>query len=160
MTKIMAAMLCASILLMGCQAAVQKLPTLPAYEPEPLPAPIEEREKSSLPKPSGNKPVALVKDAAAPYAGILMDPYQATKYKLIKAERDRLRSTITTDRKAFSKSNAVTNVAFQDMAERARPSWWQTNKGTVGFWGGMVVGMGLAVLAVFGVTKAESAGSK
>lgn len=131
-------------------------PTLPSYQPDPLPAPIEEREKSALPPPSGNKPVALAKDGTAPFAGILMDPYLAAKYKLIKAGRDRLRSTITTDRKAFSKSHAVTNQAFQEMAERAKRSWWENNKGTIGFWGGMIVGMGLAILAVFGVDKAQS----
>jgi hypothetical protein len=154
--RAIATTLCLSVLLMGCASTKQAKPTLPSYKPDPLPAPIEEREKSSLPKPSGNKPVAVAKDGTVPYSGILMDPYLAAKYKLIKAGRDRLRSLITTDRKAFSKSHAVTNEAFQEMAERAKRSWWENNKGTVGFWGGMIVGMALAILAVFGVDKAQS----
>jgi hypothetical protein len=169
-TKLVALLLTASILSLGCASATQKAPTLPLYKPDPLPPPVEDRKDTVLPPKTG-KPAALVKctvkkgetadkDCVVPYTGILVDSYLLAKYKLQKAERDRMRNQIVIDRDAYTKTHAVTNEAFQAMAERAKRSWWENNKGTVGFWGGLVVGMGLAILTVFGISKAESAGSK
>lgn len=124
--------------------------TLPAYVPTPLQEPIEQREASSLP-PKTAPPAPVEKDQASPFSGIVIDAHLAAKYKLITAERDYLRKVIEIDQMALAKSQHVTNQAFTDMAQRAQRSWWEDNKGTVGFWVGAVLGMGITMLVVYGV---------
>jgi hypothetical protein len=150
------AVLMVALLISGCGAMVQTPAAhkynLPGYAPDPLPLPIEDRPDTKLP-PKAGAPKDLRQGETAPFNGVLIDGYLAAKYKLVMAERDRLRSQIDIDRRAYDKTHAITNGAFQDMAQRAERSWWENNKGTVGFWVGTAVGLGLAVLTVFAIDR-------
>jgi hypothetical protein len=148
------AILMVALLISGCGAMVQT-PTaqkynLPGYSPDPLPLPVEDRPDTILP-PKVGAPKDVKQGEVAPFNGVLIDGYLAAKYKLVMAERDRLRSQVEIDRKAYDKTHAITNGAFQDMAQRAERSWWESNKGTLGFGVGTAVGLGLAVLTVFAI---------
>jgi hypothetical protein len=169
-TKALALMMALSLMVAGCASTKLDRIVLPTYKPTQLKAPIEERPDVKLPSKVG-APTAIMACTVAkgqvaaeicqvPFNGILIDQHLAAKYKLQVAERDTLRTIVETDRAAFASTHQIHEAAINDMAQRAQRSWWENNKGTVGFWGGMIVGMGLAVIAVFGVTKAESAGSK
>lgn len=155
-TVAITALLVAQMMIVGCRAtSSSSKPTLPAYKPDPLKAPIEVREAKKLPPRTGNQPVQVKKDQPAPFAGILMDGYLAAKYKLIKAERDKLRTIIQIDRTAQGRVHKVMNDAFDEMVRRAKRGWWERNKGTIGFWGGLVIGTFTTVLTVYGVSKAS-----
>ncbi|NIT77385.1 MAG: hypothetical protein GWO44_10975 [Thermoplasmata archaeon] len=152
----------------GCASTKATKITLPTYKPAKLKPPIEDRTK--LPPKKGAPTVVTAcsakkgevapADCQVPFNGILVDQNYAARAKLYKAERDKLRSIVETDRSAFASTHKVHEEAINDLAKRAQRSWWENNKGTVGFWGGMVIGMGLAILAVYGVSKAETAGTK
>ncbi len=174
-------MLSLSMLLAGC--ATSKKTTkiqLPRYKPAALKPPIEQRKGVKLPAKTGS-PTGLVKcgppkckqddttkkwicdtepTCAVKFSGLLIDPHLAAQYKLQKAERDTLRTIVTADRQAFSASHQVVEGAFNDLAKRVVRSWWERNKGTFGFWGGMTLGMGFAILAVWAGTKAATDASK
>jgi hypothetical protein len=166
--RALALLLSFSMIAAGCASTKSAKIALPTYKPSALKPPIEDRTK--LPPKVGAPTVVLActvkkgevaaKDCKVPFNGILVDQNYAARAKLYKAERDKLRSIIQTDRTAFASTHTVHEEALNDLAKRAQRSWWENNKGTVGFWGGLVVGMGLAVLAVFGVSKAETAGNK
>jgi hypothetical protein len=168
--RALALLLSVSMILAGCASAKGTKITLPTYKPTQLKPPIEERPEVKLPPKVGAPTVVMAcsvekgataeKPCKVPFNGILVDQNYAARAKLYKAERDKLRSIIQTDRTAFASTHKVHEEAINDFAKRAQRSWWENNKGTVGFWGGLVVGMGLAVLTVFGISKAESAGSK
>lgn len=180
-SRCLAVMLSLCTCLAGC-ASSQKPETikLPSYTPAPLKPPIEEREGVKLPPKAGPptpllqcSPPACKQDAATKkwicdaeptctvkFSGILIDGYLAAKYKLQATERDTLRSIIATDRQAFAASHKVIETGFNDLAKKAERSWWELNKGTFGFWGGMAIGMGFAILAVWAGTKAASEGAK
>ena len=166
--KALALLLSLSMILVGCVSTQLPQITLPTYKPTPLKPPIEDRPEVKLPDKVGAPVVVMAcsvekgqvagEPCKVPFSGILIDQHLAAKYKLQSAERDTLRITVETDRTAFSSTHKIHEAMVNDLAQRAQRSWWEGNKGTVGFWGGMIVGMGLAVIAVFGVTKAESAG--
>jgi len=100
---------------------------------------------------------AATQDCSVPFNGILIDQNYAARAKLYKAERDTLRTMISADRVAFSATHKLHEEAINELARRADRSWLERHKGTLGFWGGLTLGMGLAVLTVFGISKAESA---
>lgn len=159
-TRATALLLSACLLTASCQATTQQSGLkLPTYKPSPLKPPVEERKDTKLP-PKTAAPKAVSKDQAAPFSGILIDGHLAAKYKLQKAERDTLRRIIAIDRAAFSQAHKLQEQAFNELAKRAERSWWERNKGVLGFWGGVVVGMGLAILSVYAGTRAASAASK
>ena len=143
-------------LLVACSPAVVPTATLPTYKPAPLKPPLEEEKKDILPEKEG-APTALkaCDSCKVPFGGVLIDAHLAAKYKLITADRDRLRRLIEIDRRAWSRSHAVTQQAFNSMAQRVYRSWWEKYKGTLGFWAGTAVGMGLAVLSVYGVSRVQ-----
>lgn len=169
-TRALALALSLCMILAGCASTQTPKITLPTYKPTPLKPPVEEREGVKLPPKVGAPTVVMAcsvekgqtatETCKVPFNGILIDQHLSAKYKLQSAERDTLRTIVQTDRAAFASTHQVHEDAINDLAARAQRSWWENNKGTVGFWGGMIVGMGLAVIAVFGVTKAEAAGSK
>jgi hypothetical protein len=169
-TRALALVLSLCMILAGCASTQKTKIALPTYKPSPLKPPIEERPEVKLPPKVGAPAVVMAcsvekgqtatETCKVPFNGILIDQHLAAKYKLQATERDTLRTIVQTDRAAFASTHQVHEDAINDLAEKAKRSWWENNKGTVGFWGGMIVGMGLAVIAVFGVTKAESAGSK
>ncbi len=152
----------------GCASTKGTQITLPTYKPDKLKPPIEDRTK--LPAKVGAPTVVMAcsakkgevapADCKVPFNGVLVDQNYAARAKLYKAERDKLRSIIETDRSAFASTHKVHEEAVNDLAKRAQRSWWENNKGTVGFWGGMIIGMGLAILSVYGVSKAKTAGSE
>lgn len=168
--KALALLLSVSMILAGCASTQQAQIQLPTYKPDPLKPPIEDRPDVKLPAKVGAPTVVMAcsvekgqvaaETCKVPFNGILIDQHSAAKYKLQATERDTLRNIVQADRTAFAATTTVHEEAVNDLAKRAERSWWENNKGTVGFWGGLVVGMGLAIVAVFGVTKAESAGSK
>jgi len=160
-TRALALLLSACLLTASCRATTQQSAQikLPTYKPAPLKPPVEERKDTTLPAKTG-APKALAKDQAAPFNGILIDGHLAAKYKLQKAERDTLRRIIAIDRAAFSQAHKLQEQAFNDLVKKAQRSWWDRNKGVLGFWGGVVVGMGLAILSVYAGTRAASAASK
>jgi len=165
--KALALLLSCFMILAGCASSQTSKITLPTYKPAKLKPPIEDRKETKLPPKVGAPTVVMAcsakrgeaapEDCKVPFNGILVDPNYAARAKLYKAERDKLRSIVQTDRNAFAATHTVHEEAINDLAKRAQRSWWENNKGTVGFWGGMVVGMALAILSVYGVSKAESA---
>lgn len=122
----------------------QTLSQLPAYKVEKLDPPTEEKNAAKLP-PKQGKPTALDKDSKAPFVGILIDSYLLAKYKMIQAERDRLRSWITIERTARGDVQALMNRVLVDALARSELGWWERNKGLIGFAVGVIAASALAI---------------
>lgn len=136
-----------SILLSGCFSAPKPetiLKDLPTYQPTALQEPIEKREADTLPEKTG-QPTALSSGVAAPFTGILIDGYLLSKYKLIVSERDKLRELITIERESRSGVQSYLNKIIADALSKSHPTWWDENKGWVGFVGGVVAASALAI---------------
>lgn len=134
------------IVLLGCSSVTQKpCVTTPTFTPEPLPAPAE--TTADLPKKTG-EPVALDAGTAAPFTGVLLDTYLVGKYKVIVAERDRMRAQILIERHARAQVQAYYDAALTDALKRTERSWWERN----GTWVGVVAGVLLTSVLAIGLT--------
>lgn len=142
-----------TILFLGCSTSTHK-PLIPEYTPPKMEQVIEIRE----PLPEGaEKAVALLKDEICPWDGVLLTERLATKYRLIRAERDKLRTVLEIERDAFSQKHKLMTQAVTDMYERAKESenWWVRNKGILGAVGGFIVAAGTYILLTFAVTGVQ-----
>jgi len=114
--------------------------------------PIEERENY---KPG--KSQVIKKEVPAPHKGILIDGDKAAYYVAVKAERDRRRKEL----EAARKNAAIKQVIYESTIEHlkakalARGTWWEQNKGLVGFGIGVTVGMAIIVGLVYGLTRGD-----
>jgi hypothetical protein len=146
---------------MGSGCASVNIPPVKSYEAAkaevekrgPLVTkPIEERENY---KPG--KSQVIVKDAVAPHNGILMDKDKAAYYVAIKAERDRRAKELA----AARKNAAIKQIIYESTIEHlkakalAQSTWWEQNKGLVGFGIGVTVGMAIIVGLVYGLTRGD-----
>lgn len=131
---------------LGCSTAAQKpCVTTPGYNPDPLPPPAE--TTADLPKKTG-EPMALEAGTAAPFTGVLLDTYLVGKYKVIVAERDRMRSQILIERHARAQVQSYYDAALGEALKRAERSWWERN----GTWVGVVAGVLLTSVLAIGLT--------
>ena len=114
--------------------------------------PIEERENY---KPG--KSQVIKKDTPAPENGILIDQDKAAYYVAVKAERDRRLKEL----EAARKNAAIKQVIYESTIEHlkakalAQSTWWEQNKGLVGFGIGVTVGMAIIVGLVYGLTRGD-----
>jgi len=118
--------------------------------------PIEERENY---KPGSSQVVK--KDAPAPYKGILIDEDKAAYYVAIKAERDRRREELEAARKKAAIQQIIADSTIEHLSAKAlaRGTWWEQNKGLVGFGIGIVVGMAIVTGLVYGLTRGDGVGT-
>lgn len=114
--------------------------------------PIEERENY---KPGTSKPIA--KDTPAPRNGIIIDKDKAAYYIAIKAERDRRLKELAAARKKAAIQEVIRQSTIHHLEAklRARATWWEQNKGLVGFGIGVTVGMAIIVGLVYGLTRGD-----
>jgi len=118
--------------------------------------PIEERENY---KPGTSQ--VIKKDAPAPHKGILLDEDKATYYVAIKAERDRRLKELEAARKKAAIQQIIADSTISHLSAKAlaRGTWWEQNKGLVGFGIGVVVGMAIVTGLVYGLTKGSGVSS-
>jgi hypothetical protein len=152
-------MLKKNILLMvitGCAnyQSMVKPPEVPKniQDSELIEPPIEERIK--LPEQTG-VPIVLNKGIPAPYNGILIDERKATEEIAIRAERDRRRNEVLLLKRLDIQKDYLYRKALYDSyrsVEENSSNWWERNKGSLGFIGGMLVGGGIAIGMAYAVS--------
>lgn len=153
--------------LMACQTPIQSasiLKQLPKYKVEALDPPVEDKELLP-PKTMGGAPIPLracepPRECMIPFTGILLDSHLLAKYKLIKGERDKLRTWIMIERTARGDIQNYMNKVLADALARAKRSWWDENKGWVGLVGGVVAASILAIGLAAGLERAERVGEE
>jgi len=118
--------------------------------------PIEQREGY---KPG--KSQVVKKDDPAPYKGIVIDGDKAAYYIAVKAERDRRRKELEAARKKAAIQEVIRESTIDHLKAKAlaRGTWWEQNKGLVGFGLGVTVGMAIVVGLVYGLTRGDGVGS-
>ena len=148
------ALLCLLLaVLLGCAGVTQKpCVTTPAFTPDPLPPPVE--TTAELPKKTG-EPTALEAGTAAPFTGVLLDTYLVGKYKVIVAERDRLRAQILIERNARALVQSYYDAALTVAQKRAERSWWERNGTWMGVVAGVLLTATLAIGLTYGLRKAD-----
>jgi len=152
-------------LTMGTGCASASIPPVKSYEAAKaevekrgalVTKPIEERENY---KPG--KSQVITKDTPAPENGILINKDKAAYYIAVKSERDRRRKEL----EAARKNAAIKQIIYESTIEHlkakalAQSTWWEQNKGLVGFGIGVTVGMAIIVGLVYGLTKGDGVNS-
>jgi len=132
----------------GC-ATTTSMPVLSPYKIVPLEKSIEERE--TLPKGEEQAAGMLTADKA-PFDGVLLTERLATKYKLIKSERDKLRELLAIERQAAQQRHDLYNQALTDLHKQAQRSWLERHSGALGMYGGFILGAATCVLITYGVS--------
>jgi hypothetical protein len=151
----------AAVFLFGCASA--KLPAVLTYAEARkrveakgalVTPPVEKRK--GLKRGSAKK---VVKNAPAPYSGLLLDHDAAAYYPAVEAERDRRRKELEAERKRA----AVQKLIYESTIDHLRAltkqqsTWWERNRGLVGFSIGVAVGMGIVVGLLYAITKGTGA---
>jgi hypothetical protein len=86
--------------------------------------------------------------------GILLSPDKSARAKLWQVSYDGLRATYELDRQIWQQHRIVYDERIaQANAEikRRSPSWWDENKGTLGWAGGFLMGAAVTVAIVYGI---------
>jgi hypothetical protein len=85
----------------------------------------------------------------------LIDNHLAAKYKLIQAERDRWRATIVAERKARAEvQNYYNKTLAKSLAELDKQrSWFERNKGLIGFVVGTLFASAMAIGLAFAINE-------
>jgi hypothetical protein len=127
---------------------------LPTYKVEDLPPPVESRPTTALP-PKTDAPQAVQQGQSVPFTGVLIDNHLAAKYKLIQAERDRWRATIVAERKARAEvQNYYNKTLAKSLAELDKQrSWFERNKGLIGFVVGTLFASAMAIGLAFAINE-------
>jgi hypothetical protein len=160
---IAAALLCAAVIFGMSGCATTKVPPIKTYEEAKkdveargalVSDPIETREGYS----EGTS-VPLLKGAAAPHSGVLLDEAKTRYYIAIKAERDRRRKELEAARKNAAIQEIIHNSALEhiDAKVKANNTWWERNKGLMGLAFGTVIGISLVVGVLYAVTGGKGA---
>jgi len=118
--------------------------------------PIEQREDY---KPG--KSQVVQKDAPAPYKGIIIDETKATYYVAVKAERDRRLKELEAARKNAAIKEVIYESTISHLKAKAlsQGTWWEQNKGLVGFGLGVTIGMAIVIGLVYGLTRGDGVNS-
>jgi len=124
---------------------------------------VEERSLPARPdatplSDAANTSYPLIKGSSAPVNGLLVTEEKAARILRLKAAYDELRSLYESDRTVFKQNRLIYEERIQAAnAEIARlaPSWWDDNKGTIGFIGGIVLGAAVTVGISAGVNAAK-----
>ena len=147
----------------GC--ATTKFPPVKTYEQAKkeveargslVSPPIEKREGF---KPGKSK--KLNPGDAVPYKGLLADVDKILYYKAIQAERDRRRKELEYERKKSAIQKIIYESTLENLRARAKAqsSWWEQNKGLIGFSIGTAVGMAIVVGILYALTKGDGVNS-
>jgi hypothetical protein len=147
----------------GCKTA--SIPPIKTYEKAqkevdamgPLvSAPIEKREGYK----EGTSSV-IKKDVVAPHSGILIDGDKAAYYVAVKAERDRRRKELEAARKNLEIQRIIHKSTLEhvEAKQKAHNTWWERNKGLMGFAIGTTVGMAIVVGVMYALTKGSGMGT-
>jgi len=112
--------------------------------------PIEQRE-NYLP---GKSQVVDV-GTPAPYKGIVIDQDKAAYYIAVKAERDRRLQELEAARTKAAIQQLIADSTIDHLKAKAlsQNTWWEQNKGLVGFGIGTTVGMAIIVGLLYGLTR-------
>jgi len=127
---------------------------LPPTKVEPLPPPLEEVQAKTLPEGPSTKQ-GLIKGTIAPWDGVMLSPRLAGEYVLVKAERDKLRPLLALERQVNADRFQLCNQTLTDVSKKAERSWWEENKGLLGFFTGFVVAGAAAIGLAFGLNQAS-----
>lgn len=147
------------VLIVGCSASTQ----VPQYstisdkqyvENKPLPSrPDTEKIPADkdwvIPLPAGK---------AAQQDGVLLSPDKAARAKLWQEDYNAIRNLYEIDRQVWQQHRIVYNERLaQANAEIARrsPSWWDENKGTLGWVGGFLMGAATSVAIVYAIDHVQ-----
>ncbi len=147
------------VLLIGCGGAVPvhfagiKDPSFKVEDRKLPPRPDEK------PIPAGKDwVVPLAKDKLAPKDGVLISAEKAVRAAKYKERYNEIRSLYDLDRHVW-RSTRVIQEAQRKQANQVikdlTPSWWQRNKGVLGWTSGTVIGAAMTILVVYGVDKVQ-----
>lgn len=135
----------------ACQTTTNKDFVFPATKIEQLKPPLEDRTPLNGPE----RAVGVTKGTPAPFDGILLSERLMTKYKLIQKDRD----TCRTERQIEQDLHVGRFKQCNDVATRAVKaaslSWWQQNKGWVGYLGGYISATVTSLVAVVLASQAK-----
>lgn len=148
------------VVMVGC--AGTGIPPIVTYEqakqqvdkgPALIDPPIEERQ---MQKEGETRPID--KGEAALENGHWIDQDKGNYYKLIKAERDRVRMELEAARKKEAVQKIIYESTIEHIKAKAekRNTWWEQNKGIVGLAFGTTVGMAIVTGLVYALTKGKA----
>lgn len=127
----------------------------PAFKVEEKPLPPRPDEKPIPPENDWAQPLA--KDAPAPKGGVLMSADKAIRAAKYKARYNELRTLYELDKHVWRNVSIINDEQFAQanrVIKDLSPSWWDDNKGTVGFVTGTVIGITMTIFVVYGVDQA------
>jgi hypothetical protein len=148
-----------AVIAFGC--ATSKLPAVLTYaeakkrvdaQGSLITPPVEKRKGL---KPGTAK--KLEKATPAPYKGLLLDRDAAAYYPAVEAERNRRRTELEAERK----KSAIQKLIYESTIDHLRAlakkqsTWWERNRGLVGFSIGVAIGMGIVVGLLYAITKGQ-----
>jgi len=147
------------VLAMGCGSAV------PVIQYSGLPE-KQHIEKRDLPDPPDKEAIPVDRDWVKPLPagavhdqhGILISPEKAARAKQWQLGYRNLRDLYEVDRAIWSEQRVIYDERLRQAnkdIEKLSPSWWSSNKGTVGMTLGFVVGVAATVGIVYGVDEAK-----
>ncbi len=140
----------------GSMPAMQYQVTMPQVvkvEEKPLP---ERPDAQKIPAEK-DWVVPLDKGEKAPDPGVLLSEDKAARVKLFQIDYNELRGEYEADRKVWEQTRIIYEERLNSANNEIRhlqPNWWDSNKGTIGFIGGFVLGGLATVGVVYGVEKA------
>ena len=140
-----------SVALAACTPKFVTPPTVPPGEArvelQPLPP---DAMVEALPEgiPEDDRIEALEEKDKAPFAGVLVGEGVAARYALLRARYPELRVRYEQDRKVWGAHRTLyeerlrlADLAIQDL----QPSWWDLNKLSIGFLGGVLGGLAIGL---------------
>ena len=159
MYKVLALLLSFEMALVSCASVViPPSPKAPIIDDSKLvDQPIEDREAKTLPKGSFGRKV-LLKDNVAPGDGVLLDEKEVARLALIKAERDRLRADLLTERKLKANIDYIYQKALWESEVKflkSQPSWWERHDGKIALFAGLLIGAVMSVGVAYGINRVK-----
>jgi hypothetical protein len=121
-------------------------------EENPLP---DRPDKEPIP-PAEDYVYPVTQGDPAPADGVLLSPAKAARAKKWQIGYDEIRGLYEQDRQVWKQNRIIyeerLDLANQEIG-RLQPSWWDQNKGTVAFIGGVVLGAFVTVGVAYGLDQ-------
>lgn len=151
--KLVACIMLVSFTLFACAGAREPVKP-PPVEMDPMP---EVPDADVKPEDNWVKSVEEPEDCTGK-KGILMSEEKATALAKYRVAYPGLRHFCELDRELWSGKWQISQrllIEADRKIEDMQPSWWDRNKGTIGFFGGMLVGALTTIAVIYGVVKVE-----